>query len=96
LALDPLLDLLAVAEDSQTQQPQQQQQQQQQQQRTAAACCFSLVGLHSSSGFSAGLLLAHQCEQSRLEELELLGPHLGMLGTLMTLMVGSFPLKHTV
>ena len=49
--------------------------------------CFSLVGLRSNSGFSAGLLLTHQSEASRLEELEQLGPHLGMLGTLMTLMV---------
>jgi len=49
--------------------------------------CFSLVGLRSNSGFSAGLVLAHNSEQDRLDELKLLDPHLGMLGTLMTLMV---------
>uniref|UniRef100_A0A1I8AZ50 Phosphodiesterase n=1 Tax=Meloidogyne hapla TaxID=6305 RepID=A0A1I8AZ50_MELHA len=48
--------------------------------------CFSLVGLRSNSGFNAGLVLAHNSEQDRLAELKLLGPHLGMLGTLMTLM----------
>uniref|UniRef100_A0A914L3V3 Phosphodiesterase n=1 Tax=Meloidogyne incognita TaxID=6306 RepID=A0A914L3V3_MELIC len=48
--------------------------------------CFSLVGLRSNSGFSAGLVLAHNSEQDRLDELKLLDPHLGMLGTLMTLM----------
>ena len=55
--------------------------------------CFSLVGLRSTSGFSAGLLLAHNSEQDRLDELKLLGPHLGMLGTLITLMVENFILK---
>jgi hypothetical protein len=48
--------------------------------------CFSIVGLRSTSGFNAGLLLAHNSEHDRLDELKLLGPHLGMLGTLMTLM----------
>lgn len=72
-SLNPLLTLLWPQEDG----------------AKTSNCFFSLVGLRSNSGFNAGLLLAHQSEQNRIRQMEQLAPHLGMLGTLMTLMVGK-------
>lgn len=47
----------------------------------------SLIGIRAKCGFTSILLAVHQSEESRQEELQLLTPHLGMLGTLLSILV---------